>query len=155
MSDPAIAALIREVLAEELGKLKGATPAKSPSRGDNVRHENVAVTSDADLAAFATRLLRAADNPKTRRDIEQGRLVFHLAGAMPAAPGSQPAAPQPAEVSHHGGTFVVETGFFSERQVDKLPKDTRTIRLGKRVKLTPLARDRLSHRRIKIERTDT
>lgn len=161
MSDPAIAALIREVLAEELGKLKDTRPAKAAGRSDDVRHENVSITSDADLAAFAKRLLKAADNPKTRRDIEQGRLVFHLAGSMPGAASAtpaaaaQPATAQPAATSHHGETVIVDTGFFSERQVDKLPKETRTVRLGKRVKLTPLARDRLSHRRIKIERTDT
>ena len=51
--------------------------------------------------------------------------------------------------------MTVATGFFSERQVDKLPKGTARVVLGKAVKLTPLARDRLSHRRIKIERTDT
>lgn len=150
MSDPAIAALIREVLAEELGKLKGAKPVKSARAGEAVRHENVAIASDADLAAFTVKLLKAADNPKTRRDIEQGRLVFHLSGSVPATSRALPAgSPAPSE------TVVVDAGFFSERQVDKLPKDTKTVRLGKRVKLTPLARDRLSHRRIKIERTDT
>lgn len=148
MSDAAIAALIREVLAEELAKLKGAKPAKPKGRTDEVRHEDVAIASDADLTSFAGKILKAADNPKTRKDIEQGRLVFKLANGAPSTVAEGPDAP-PSE------TVVVETGFFSERQVDRLPKDTRTVRLGKRVKLTPLARDRLSHRRIKIERTDT
>ena len=143
------------MLAEELGKLKGARPAKAAGRGDDVRHETVSIASDADLAAFAARLLKAADNPKTRRDIEQGRLVFRLAGAMPNAACAATGRPAtrryltPWRDSRHRDRLLLRA---PGRQA---AEGNRTVRLGKRVKLTPLARDRLSHRRIKIERTDT
>lgn len=155
MSDPAIQALIREVLAEELAKL-GRDKQASSSGGsgggrDDVKVERVSVGSDAELARLVARVLELAANPKTRRDLERGRLVFKLAGTQAGEVSERrDEAPAPAA----GETATIESGVLSERQVDRLPKETRRLMLGKAVKLTPLARDRLGHRGIRIERTD-
>ena len=149
MSDPAIQALIREVLAEELAKL--GRDRKTAGGGDDVRVEHVSVGSDAELGRLVARVLELAGNPKTRRDLEQGRLVFRLAGAQA---GETSERRDEARAPAAGETATIESGVLSERQVDRLPKETRRLMLGKAVKLTPLARDRLGHRGIRIERTD-
>ena len=162
VTDPAIAELIREVLAEELARLRA-----------DVREERVRIADDADLAAFAKRVLAVADDRETREALESGRLVFRLdAGAGIAAgtagrhdsgdgrvrSGREPgvvAASSPATVSTQGSTGhteTIESGLLSERHVERLPRGTARVRLGRGVKLTPLARDRLRRRGIAIER---
>jgi len=161
-TDPAVAELIREVLAEELARLRA-----------DVREERVRIADDADLAAFARRVLAMADDRWAREALESGRLVFRLdAGAGGAAGtagrhgagdgrvrGGREAdaitASLPSTASAHGSagqTETIERGLVSERRVDRLPRGTARVRLGRDVKLTPLARDRLRRRGIVIER---
>ena len=68
--DPMVAELIREVLAEELARLR-----------TGVREERVRIASDGDLAAFAGRILAIADDRKERAAFEKGDLVFRLDAA--------------------------------------------------------------------------
>lgn len=140
--DQEIRSLIRQVLAEELGKLKGELAArpKAPPREERVR-----IASDQDLAAFVRRLLQVTRDGQARREIEEGRWVFRLGEGGPAA-GASPA--QPA-----AQTARIERGFVSERQVDALPEGTTLLQVGKAVRLTPLGRDRLRQRGIAIERS--
>jgi len=145
MIDDSVRSLIREVLAEELKRFKAGR--RDTSSG--AREETVAIGSDADLAGFVTRLLGLAADSKTRRDIEQGRLVFRLAGGAGRSPAVASAS---ASTAQAGDTVRMDRGVMSERQVDALPKGTRTLLAGRDVKLTPLARDRLRQRGIKIER---
>ena len=162
-ADPAVAALIREVLAEELARLRV-----------EVREERVRIAGDADLAAFARRVLAVADDRGAREALESGRLVFRLdagtgtaagaAGRHGAGGGRVPrdgrepdaiSASPPSTASTHGSrgrTETIESGLLSERHVDRLPRGTARVRLGRGVKLTPLARDRLRRRGIAIER---
>ncbi len=146
-ADPSISALIREVLAEELSRLKPGSAKPQGTASSSVHAEQVSISNDADLQAFVARLLEIAKDGAKRRDLEQGRLVFRLAG------GGHTAGPTP-EPTQTSQIVSVDQGFFSERQVDQLPGDTRRIRLGKRVKMTPLARDRLRQRDIVIERIE-
>ena len=169
-TDPAIAALIREVLAEELAHLRAV-----------VREERVRIASDADLTEFARRVLAMADDRAAREAFENGRLVFRLdanagrrvsgaashvagSGRVRSAGGSRqvhrdgergtaaastpPAAPAPGVA---GDTQTIDHGLLSERGVERLPRGTARIQLGRRVRLTPLARDRLRRRGIAIE----
>ena len=143
MTDPAITALIKEVLAEELQRIGRDRHSSAP---ENRREEVVKIATSDDLMAFAQRVLRIADDRNSRSDLEKGRLVFRLADqASPASGGST--APGTAN------TISIESGVISERQVNGLPKGTERLFLGKQVRLTPLARDRLRQRGIKIERT--
>ena len=169
-ADPMVAELIREVLAEELARLRVGT-----------REERVRIAGDADLAAFAKRMLAVADDREAREAFEKGKFVFRLdggAGAVgtiggagddagsggagggrgrgvrEAAAGA--ASPPPVAPSRPaaGHTEVIERGFFSERHAERLPRETARVRLGREVRMTPLARDRLRRRGIAIERTE-
>ena len=148
-TDPAVAALIREVLAEELARLRAG-----------VREERVRIGDDADLAAFARRVLAIADSRAERDALENGELVFRLdSGAGSAQAGSGPHGSGGGRVRRGregaaGHTEAIDRGLLSERHVDRLPRGTARVRLGREVKLTPLARDRLRRRGIVIERGD-
>ena len=165
--DPAIAELIREVLAEELARLR-----------PGVREERVRVANDADLAAFARRVLSMADDPGAREAFETGAFAFRLDGARGIAGGdsgrggsagadggrvrggresADPAAPSSGRAAARNAatdTEVIEGGLMSERHVDRLPPGTARLRIGRRVRMTPLARDRLRRRGIAIERIE-
>ncbi|GAB5467816.1 MAG: hypothetical protein Kilf2KO_08460 [Rhodospirillales bacterium] len=138
--DSDIRSLIRQVLAEELAKLK-------PSGGTQRHEEPVRIANDADLAAFVARILTLSRDGQIRREIEAGHRVFRLdsSGGPASAPPASPAAPV------RQSAFVAG-GFLSERQVDALPEGVERLQVGKAVRFTPLARDRLRQRGIAIER---
>lgn len=139
--------LIREILAEELGRLKGAEPS-APS----VTEEQVMIRSNAELDAFVRRLMTAAQDGRLRADIEAGRHVFRLgSGGAAQFQAHQPMAPVPQ--SH--GPIRFERGLVSERDVASLPQDLQRIDVGKTVRFTPLARDELRRRGIKVERASS
>ncbi len=142
MSD--MRALIREILAEELGKLRD-TP-------KGVTEEVVQIRSNADLAAFVTRLLNAAQDGRLRADIEAGRHVFRLSDSGAAQiRAHQPLAPTPQ--AHAPIRF--ERGLVSERDIAAIPREAHLVTVGKSVRFTPLARDELRRRGIKVERAST
>ena len=149
--DPEVAALVREVLAEEVARLRTEKDARARSES-GVREERVRIRSDADLQDFAARVLAMAEDGQTRRALAAGGIVFRLEGAAPES-GSRPVPPASASrASESARTEVVEGGLFSERQAERLPRETTRVRLGRNVKMTPLARDRLRRRGIVIER---
>lgn len=129
--------LIREAIAREFGRDAGRRGlACEPGE------EIVSIGSDVELAGFVRRLLDMAGDPKTRDDIHAGRLKFKLA----------------CEIGHHRPKVEqvrLAQGFVTERQVDALPAGTTAVIAGKGVRLTPLAKDRLRARNIKIERAAT
>jgi hypothetical protein len=141
MSDPALASLIREVLGEELAKLKAGLPASSGAK------ESVRIANDADLNAFARKFLARMNDPAARRDFEEGRLEFTLGDGNAATP---PVTPQQTTGPEHR----IDKGFVSERHIDKLPDGIIRLLVGKAVRLTPLARDRARQRGIIIERIE-
>lgn len=137
MADPMIAALVREVLSEELIRIRAAKPASS------AREERVSISSDADLQALVKRVLSMADNPAERKGLIDGDIVFRLANQPAAAPRQQVVGGQCPQY---------DSGLLSERLVDQLPAGTTKVQLAKGVQTTPLARDRLRQRGISIER---
>ena len=157
--DPAVADLIREVLAEELAALRPET-----------REEWVRIADDADLAAFAKRVLALGADRGTREDIERGRLVFLLDGSVGRGGvkgsrerPSRAAEPRPRTArsgerggrTGEGGVETLDGGLLSERQVARLPRGTARLRIDREARITPLARDRLRRLGITIERTRT
>ena len=145
MTSDSVRAMIREVLAEELQRIK-AGPETGAAPRPQVREERVSIASDADLAAFVARLLELTRDGQARREIEDQRHVFRLAaGTAPIAHAASPARPvvQAARI---------EKGMVSERQIDALPPGTSQLVIGKSVRLTPLARDRARARGINLER---
>lgn len=136
--------LIRDVIAEEVRHLK-AKQAASPAG------ETVSIRSDADLAAFARRVLELAEDPKTRTAIAAGRHPFHLAGAAPS-PSPSPSPASSAMSSQRIDTHRIDKGVVTEAVIGKLPKGTQRLVLAAGVSITPLARDKAKARNISIER---
>lgn len=156
MSD--LRSMIREVLREELSALRG-TGGIAPS----VREEAVTINTNADLQRFVQRVLELSKDSGTRAALENGRHVFRLGSGLSGGrggsvsgggaaisatpPSAGPAAPNPAL-----SRVQFDRGLVSEKDIAKLPDETRVIRAGKSVRFTPLASDELRRRRIKIER---
>lgn len=138
-------ALIREVLRDELAAMRPREPASQ------FRHEQVAINSDADLAAFVRRVLALGADSRARAEIEAGRHVFHLSGAGQGAAGGGEAYGR-AGAAAGSAAVSYERGLVGEREIRNLPEGTARLRIGKTVRLTPLAQDELRRRGIKIER---
>jgi hypothetical protein len=139
--------LVREVLAELLPSSGAPAPAPAapPQDGpaftprDGVRAvETVSLRTDAELAAFVTRLLHLFENPRHREDLRAGRLRFQLAAAGVA--GS-------ARPAHR-----IEKGAVTEAAVREAARAGARLVLGRRAVLTPLARDRARAAGVEIEK---
>jgi hypothetical protein len=152
-----IRAMVREVIAEELGNLRqtGLVPATDGVPLRQVREEMVSIRSDAELRAFVTRLLEILRDGRSREEIEKGRWVFRL---------GDPAAGRALSGEHRGASVStaapsaafarIERGVVSERQIEGLPAGTTCLVVGKPVRLTPLALDRLRMLGIALKRTE-
>jgi hypothetical protein len=147
MSD--IRSLIREVLAQELAGI----------RTSQIRCETVAVRNDADLNAFAHRLLQLAEDPAKRAEIATGKLVFTLGNVglspnIPVAQAYQPiAASPPPKMPTVPSRASLEKSLVTEKDINSLPNETRSILVKKATKFTPVASDEIRRLQITIERT--
>ena len=103
--------------------------------------ETVSVRTDRELAAFVSRLLRLAENPRRRDDLRTGRLRFRLApgGAAGASASARP-------------TRRVDQGAVTEATVRDAARAGARLVLGPRAVLTPLARDRARAAGVEIEK---
>lgn len=137
--------LVREALREVLpgpGPAAGAAP---PQDGPvyTVRDgvdavETVSLRTDAELAAFVTRLLHLFENPARRADLRAGRLRFRL------APGGAAGSARPSR--------RVDKGAVTEAVVRDAARAGARLVLGRRAVLTPLARDRARAMGVEIEK---
>ena len=151
--------LVREALADLLPAERGAVSAPAPAQSapastapaqggaaytvrDGVAEvETVSVRTDRELAAFVTRLLHLAENPRRRDDLRTGRLRFRLApGGAAAGPGST----RP--------TRRIDQGAVTEAAVRDAARAGARLVLGRRAVLTPLARDRARAAGVEIEK---
>ena len=106
---------------------------------DGVRDvQTVSLRTDAELAAFVTRLLHLFENPKHRADLQAGRLRFRL------APGGAAGSARPAH--------RIEKGAVTEAAVRAAARDGARLVLGRGAVLTPLARDRARAAGVEIEK---
>ena len=159
MSMDKIRGIIRDVLAEELGNLR-REGLFSPEQGAprrRVREEIISVRSDAELRGFVARLLDILKDGRSREEIEQGRWVFRL--GSPAAGGSlsnmfQQSGALVSAAAPSASFARIERGVVSERQVEGLPQGTTCLVVGKSVRLTPLALDRLRVLGIDLKRAE-
>jgi len=135
----ALRRLVREVIATELESAR-VSPA-----GELVR-----IADDADLAAFARRVLTLAEDTTTRQAIAVGRHPFKLAKGA-AAPSSS--SPSPSSRGSGGAAARIDTGVVTEASLAKLPKGAARLVIGDGVAPTPLARDRARKLGITIERS--
>ncbi len=140
--------LVREVLADLLPQAATPTPAAPPAPAqdgpvftprDGVRDvQTVSLRTDAELAAFVTRLLHLFENPKHRADLTAGRLRFTL------APAGVAGSVRPVH--------RVEKGAVTEATVRAAARAGARLVLGRGAVLTPLGRDRARAAGVEIEK---
>jgi len=137
--------LIREVLQEEIGKLKSAA-------GNQPRQaaEMVSLTSDSDLNAFARKVAAMCADATARRRILDSQIHFALSGE--AGANQSRAASDRVRTATGAAVATFEKGLLNEKIIDTLPEGTRVINCGRRVHFTPLARDRIRQRGITLKR---
>ena len=138
--------VIRELLAEELAKVRGEM-AKGSAATTDVRDEEISIATDAELDAFVKRLLALAKDDRERAEIETGRHRFRLRHGAKSDPSTTTGRPQAT------AAVCFDAGLVTERDIAKLPIGLTNVQAGKRVRFTPLARDELRRRGVNIERT--
>jgi len=134
--------LVREVLREVLPPDVSGR-AESPAAGRTVDVRQVRVDDDGDLAALVTQILNLAEDPVRAQDLRAGRVRFTL---EPREPSSTELTGQPIEV---------ERGAVTERLIQRAAREQRSLRLGAKAVVTPLARDRARALGVTIDRRDT
>lgn len=136
---------IRAILREELAALKTevalATADTAPAR------EHVRIASSADLTRFAQDLIARAADPDFAARVQRGALRFELAGHQPAGGPIVSGPVKPA-------ADVLDKPLITERDIAAV-NGARRLQIGKRSRLTPLARDEARRRGIRIERSET
>jgi len=132
----AIPETVRKRIATEVGKAAAVPTADVAVE----RTEDVSLATDADVAAFVHRILKLARDPKQREAMESGRLAFRLKGTR----AGQPARSADGE--------RIEKGLLTERAVIAAAKAGKRLVVGRRVVLTPLARDKARQLGVEIER---
>lgn len=116
----------------------GAPAEPATGNRDHATLEGVAIETDADLDAFARRLLRLYENPRDRQALRSGRLRFALRRTNAQGTGAT--------------ARRIESGAVTERVVNEAAAAHARLVLGPRAVLTPMARDRAKQLRIEIER---
>jgi hypothetical protein len=102
----------------------------------------VTIADDADLNAFAARLLDMFEQPEQREAIRSGRVRFRLASSGAA----------PARSAAESDPIVVERGAVTEKVVARAAKEGRRLVLGRGAVATPLALDKARSLGIEVER---
>jgi hypothetical protein len=140
----ALRAVIRDVLREIVpaaAARAASRPAEQTGAGPVI--EEVTIAGDRDLQAFVARVLRLCDEPDGRAALRDGRHRFRLRAGSSAAAAGAPADGQPQRI---------DAGVLSESKVIALARGGRQVMLGKRVVVTPLARDKARQLGLKLER---
>ena len=142
--------MIRSILIEELAEKGVKLPVSSKPA---VCEEIVTIRSDRDLASFVSRLLDFTKNNRGRDDLESGRHVFRLENRSATSPSTRLHKDFPPLASGQSATF--DNGLVTEKQIHNLPDDVAVVKIGTRVRITPLASDAIRRAGIKIERVKT
>jgi hypothetical protein len=138
--------LVKSVIAEEVAAIRKPTqPAAESSRAA----ETVRIGSDADLVAFARKVLSLAGDPTKAKEIAAGRYPFRLEVAAQPVASAPSSAPKPTT----GQSMRIETGVVTETMLNKLPRGTARLVLAPGVTITPLAKDRARALGLTFERT--
>ena len=152
MKNEMISALIRDILHEELELVRNKKRKikKKEVIQKNIRRERISISSDIDLQKLIRKIIELFKTEDGKKDFLEGNIVFHL-------DETEKNSIQIDEQMSQGEKRHIEKferKLLSERLVDEFPQETKLVVLGKKVRTTPLARDRLRQRGILIERID-
>jgi hypothetical protein len=132
-------ALIREVIRDQLSLIR-----------ETGLVETVNLSTDADLAAFVSRLLSMDE--QAREEVLAGRKRFRLASPAPVATSVPPASVPPASVTAGQAVRRIDKGAVTESVIKDAARAGQRLVLGPRAVLTPLARDRARASGVQIEK---
>lgn len=135
--------LVKSVIAEEVATIRKPNGASASTSSE----ERVAIANDADLVAFARRVLSLAGDPAKAKEIAAGRYPFRLDRPAPQH-ATAPHAVAPVAQSHR-----IDAGVVTESTLNKLPRGLSRLLLGPGVTVTPLAKDRARALGLTFERT--
>ncbi|WP_119299779.1 hypothetical protein [Dongia deserti] len=136
--------LVKSVIAEEVAAIRKPSTNAAPPLSE----ERVTIASDADLVAFARRVLSLASDPAKAKEIAAGRYPFRL-----ARPATQPAAtPALQATAPVAQSHRIDSGVVTESSLNKLPRGLSRLVLGPGVTVTPLAKDRARSLGLTFER---
>ncbi len=138
-----IRALVRQILAEELGRHGIGT--------GGPRREPVSIRRSADLDAFALRVLEMARSVDLAAELRSGRLRFELESGSASPSRSIAERPSARASAPAAATPRFDKGLVTEKHVAGLANGA-SISVGKSVCFTPLAKDELRRKGIKVER---
>lgn len=147
----ALRTLVREVLRDLVPTARAQGLGATVNAAEAPRVESVSISSDAELQALIRRVLDLSAEPGGREALRSGRHGFRLANGGGAP---EPAAPEPAAPGgpERNGEQRIDSGVLSESKVIGLARSGRRIVLGRRVAVTPLARDKARQLGVKLER---
>ena len=138
---PSLRDEIRAILREEFAAIKSEMDAGAPTR------EHVRITSSVELSRFARDLVARAEDPAFAARVSSGELEFELVEPTPVG-GPIVAGPVRTVAN------VLDKALITERDIATID-GARQLRISKRSRLTPLARDEARRRGIRIERSET
>ena len=117
-----------------------SAPAARPAPPGRNRVEDVRMSCDGDLEAFARHLLALFENPKNRQDLRAGRYRFRL------VPGQMTGTSRAAPARRF------ESGAVTERQIVAAAEAGENLLLARSAVLTPLAREKARALGVNVEK---
>ncbi len=148
---------IREIVREELEKVSN-----SSLKADNIqmKEEVVSIQTSSDLNRFARRVLEISRDQEVSSAILAGRYIFRLEFNQDREDhinklDAWNIHPTSNLGSSSESTSRLSTKLVSEKDICGLSEVTKILLVEKSASFTPLARDEIRRRNLKIERIDS
>ncbi len=138
-----IRSIVREILLEEL-----ALHGTMPSAENNF--ESVPINNDDQINAFAIKVINLSQNRDLKTEIESGKIRFHLANKKEDGSGYL----NDAKTTTTTDSIILSKKLITENDIYKLTDNVSYIHIGKTSCLTPLAKDEIRRKGIKIVRKE-
>ena len=135
--------IIRELLVEEIALINKESVSLDQK---TTREEIVSIKTDEDLMNFVKKILNIVKETDGFSNIENGDIIFHLEVPSSANLNSR-------SCTSHPTSNKIEDGLITEYDIAKLDGNITVLQVLKNAKLTPLAKDELRKKGIKMERT--
>ena len=135
--------IIRELLVEEIASINKESVSLDQK---TTREEIVSIKTDEDLMNFVKKILNIVKETDGFSNIENGDIIFHLDVPSSANLNSR-------SCTSHPTSNKIEDVLITEYNIAKLDENITVLQVLKNAKLTPLAKDELRKKGIKMERT--
>jgi len=135
--------IIRELLVEEIASINKESVSLDQK---TTREIIVSIRTDEDLMNFVKKILNIVKETDGFSNIENGDIIFHLDVPSSANLNSR-------SCTSHPTSNKIEDVLITEYNIAKLDENITVLQVLKNAKLTPLAKDELRKKGIKMERT--